>query len=90
MAVGERKRRADDVEVRALAVIEIAMRSIEHEADQRAVVNMERNGDRVRDADALVVLAIQRRAAKRRRRKRVRNAVCAAVLMRRVVAHKRM
>ena len=56
--------RAQDVEQRALAVGEVAARAVQHEAHQQAVAHVDRQRDGVVDADAAVVIVVERAAAK--------------------------
>jgi hypothetical protein len=80
LPVERRERNAHQVEQLALAVAEIAPLAVEYEAHEQAIVDIERQGERVVEADARVVVGVKRRRAERRaqqikcgaRRRRVR------------------
>ena len=67
--------RTQHVEQRALAVGEVAPRAVQHEAHEQAVAHVDRQRDRVVDADAAVVVVVERGAAELLERHRVADAL---------------
>src|SRR5664279_1270877 len=77
-AIKTRQDRPDAIEQLAFAVGEIAALAIEDKADEHALVDEDRQGNDVIDADAAVVLVVERAVAKAAERHRVADPVRAA------------
>src|SRR5664280_3089945 len=89
-AVQTRQKRADAVEQLALAVGEVAVLAVQDEAHQHVVVDEDRQGDDVVDADSPVVLVVQGAFAKTREGHRVADPVRASTPPSRMKADQRM